>query len=353
MFLKKKLAEKIASEGPLSISKFMEICLWDSDEGYYSKKQIIGKKGDFITSPELSQTFGELIGAWSLSYHLNKFKDKKLTLLELGPGKGTLMSDALRAISKIKKSKIETEAYLLEKSSILKSIQQKKLLGFNVKWINDIKKMPAKPLIIIANEFFDALPINQYVKVESGWRERKIAIKNNKFYITLDKKIMRFKTNYFDNTPIEGVIEYSFDSVKILSVICEHVKNFGSIALIIDYGETFGFGDTLQAVRSHTPESILDNPGESDLSSHVNFSILAKVALERGLFVSPIIEQFKFLKNLGIENRLERLIELNTEKKIESEINGIKKLIDPKSMGALFKVLAIFDSKVSNIEGFT
>ena len=142
-------------------------------------------------------------------------------------------------------------------------------------------------------------------------------------------------------------------SIKIISVICEHIKKFGSIALIIDYGETFGFGDTLQAIRSHTPEFILDNPGESDLSSHVNFSILAKVALERDLFVSPIIEQFKFLKNLGIENRLDQLIKLNTEKKIESEINGIKKLIDPESMGTLFKVLAIFDSKGSNIEGFS
>ena len=353
MFLKKKLAEKIASEGPLSISKFMEICLWDCDAGYYSKKQIIGKKGDFITSPELSQTFGELIGIWSLSYHLNKFKGKKITLLELGPGKGTLVSDALRAIRKIRKNKIEIEAYLLEKSSVLQSIQKKKLMGYNVKWINNIEKMPARPLIIIANEFFDALPINQYVKVRSGWRERKVAIKNNDFYITLDKKIMRFKTNYFDSTPIGGVIEYSFDSIKIISVICEHIKKFGSIALIIDYGETFGFGDTLQAIRSHTPEFILDNPGESDLSSHVNFSILAKVALERDLFVSPIIEQFKFLKNLGIENRLDQLIKLNTEKKIESEINGIKKLIDPESMGTLFKVLAIFDSKGSNIEGFS
>ena len=353
MFLKTKLAEKIVSEGPLSISKFMEICLWDCDAGYYSKKQIIGKKGDFITSPELSQTFGELIGIWSLSYHLNKFKGKKITLLELGPGKGTLVSDALRAIRKIRKNKIEIEAYLLEKSSVLQSIQKKKLMGYNVKWINNIEKMPAKPLIIIANEFFDALPINQYVKVRSGWRERKVAIKNNDFYITLDKKIMRFKTNYFDSTPIGGVIEYSFDSIKIVSVICEHIKKFGSIALIIDYGETFGFGDTLQAIRSHTPEFILDNPGESDLSSHVNFSILAKVALERDLFVSPIIEQFKFLKNLGIENRLDQLIKLNTEKKIESEINGIKKLIDPESMGTLFKVLAIFDSKGSNIEGFS
>tara|TARA_X000001036_G_scaffold438550_1_gene486683 strand:+ start:207 stop:1268 length:1062 start_codon:yes stop_codon:yes gene_type:complete len=353
MFLKKKLAEKIASEGPLSISKFMEICLWDCDAGYYSKKQIIGKKGDFITSPELSQTFGELIGIWSLSYHLNKFKGKKITLLELGPGKGTLVSDALRAIRKIRKNKIEIEAYLLEKSSVLQSIQKKKLMGYNVKWINNIEKMPARPLIIIANEFFDALPINQYVKVRSGWRERKVAIKNNDFYITLDKKIMRFKTNYFDSTPIGGVIEYSFDSIKIISVICEHIKKFGSIALIIDYGETFGFGDTLQAIRSHTPEFILDNPGESDLSSHINFSILAKVALERDLFVSPIIEQFKFLKNLGIENRLDQLIKLNTEKKIESEINGIKKLIDPESMGTLFKVLAIFDSKGSNIEGFS
>ena len=353
MFLKKKIAEKIALEGPLSISKFMEICLWDVDEGYYSKKQIIGKKGDFVTSPELSQTFGELIGIWSLSQHLKKFTDKKLSLLELGPGKGTLVSDALRAINKIIKNKIETEAYLLEKSSVLKSIQQKKLLGFNIKWLNDVRKIPQKPLVIIANEFFDSLPINQYVKVEGGWQERKVAVKNNNFYFTLDKKVVKFKTNHFDNTPLGNIIEYSFNSVEIISLICEHIKKFGSIALIIDYGENFGFGDTLQAIRNHTPELILDNPGESDLSSHVNFGILTKIALERNLFVSPIIEQFKFLKNLGIEHRLKKLIKLNPKNKIHSEINGIKKLIDPKRMGKLFKVLAISDNKEPKIEGFS
>ncbi len=352
MLLKRKIVERISLEGPISISKYMEICLWDPDEGYYSKKQIIGKDGDFVTSPELSQTFGELIGIWSLSQHLKKFTDKKLSLLELGPGKGTLVSDALRAINKIIKNKIETEVYLLEKSTALKSIQQKKLLGFNIKWLNDVHKIPQKPLVIIANEFFDSLPINQYVKVEGGWQERKIAVKNNNFYFTLDKKVVKFKTNYFDNTPLGSIIEYSFISVEIISLICENVKKFGSIALIIDYGDTFGFGDTLQAIKSHTPEFILNNPGKSDLSSHVNFSILAKVALERGLFVSPVLEQYKFLKNLGIENRLKQLIKLNPGKNIYSEINGIKKLIDPENMGTLFKVLAIFDGKLADLEGF-
>ncbi len=352
MLLKKKIAERIASDGPLSISKYMEICLWDPDEGYYSKNQIIGKKGDFVTSPELSQTFGELIGIWSLNYHLTKFKGKSLSLLELGPGKGTLVNDALRAINKTTKNKINTETYLLEKSSVLKSTQKKKLLGCNINWISDVTEIPRKPLVIIANEFFDSLPINQYLKVTSGWQERKIAIKDNNFYLTLDKRILRFKNNYFDTTPVGGLIEYSFESVKIFSIICEHIKKFGSIALIIDYGETFGFGDTLQAIRNHTPEFILDNPGKSDLSSHVNFSILVKVALERNLFVSPVLEQYKFLRNLGIEDRLKQLIKLNPEKKIYSEINGIKKLIDPENMGTLFKVLAISNSKVANIEGF-
>ena len=353
MLLKRKIAERISLEGPISISKYMEICLWDPDEGYYSKKKIIGKDGDFVTSPELSQTFGELIGIWSLSQHLKKFTDKKLSILELGPGKGTLVSDALRAINKIIKNKIETEVYLLEKSSVLKSIQQKKLLGFNIKWLNDVRKIPRKPLVIIANEFFDSLPINQYVKVEGGWQERKIAVKNDNFYFTLDKKVVKFKTNYFENTPLGSIIEYSFVSIEIISLICEHIKNFGSIALIIDYGDTFGFGDTLQAIKNHTTEFILDNPGKSDLSSHVNFSILAKIALERDLFVSPVLEQYKFLKNLGVENRLEQLIKLNPEKNIYSEINGIKKLIDPENMGTLFKVLAIFDGKLDDLEGFS
>jgi len=352
MSLKNKIVKKISLEGSLSISKFMEMCMWDTEEGYYFRKNIIGEKGDFTTSPELSQTFGELIGIWSLSCHINKLKNEKLSLLELGPGKGTLIDDGLRAINKIVKNEFSPETYLLEKSPILQEIQKEKLEKHSIQWINDIGEMPEKPLIIIANEFFDSLPINQYLRVQEGWKERKIGLKDSNLCITLDKRILKFKANYFQSTPLGEIIEYSYDTIKIFSKICDHIKEFGSIALIIDYGEISGFGDTLQAIKNHNSNFILDNPGESDLSSHVNFGILANIALERNLRVSPIIEQYKFLKNLGIETRMKRLIENKPTNKLIAEIKGIRKLIDPENMGKLFKVMAFSNRKNIEIEGF-
>jgi SAM-dependent MidA family methyltransferase len=312
---------------------------------------IIGKEGDFTTSPELSQTFGELIGVWSLRYCLKKSR-KEVSILELGPGRGTLISDALRAIKKLIGEKLTTSIYLLEKSPAFKSIQKKTLQNSKIKWLNDIGDMPKKPLVFLANEFFDALPINQYLRVESGWRERQISLKKGKLCISLDNKIINFKINYFRNVPLGGIVEYSLESMKIFLKICDHIKEFGGIALLIDYGELSGFGDTLQAVKKHIRKPFITWPGKNDLSSHVNFGLLTDVALKKGLVVSPVIEQHNFLKNLGIQERLLSLIEKNSRGKVASEIKGIERLIDAENMGKLFKVMGLSNTKDGDLEGF-
>ena len=167
----------------------MEICLWDEENGYYASNQVLGKNGDFITSPDISQTFGELIGLWSLSFYQQFINKKHLCITELGSGRGTLLKDAIRTICKVTDNKIDPVITILEKSERLINLQKENLRNNTVKWISDIRDLGIEPQIIIANEFFDALPVNQYVRSDEGWYEKKVAIKNGKLCFTLDNKI--------------------------------------------------------------------------------------------------------------------------------------------------------------------
>ena len=160
----------------MSISRYMEICLWDTDNGYYTSNEVLGEKGDFITSPEVSQTFGELIGLWAFSFHQQFINRNRMCITELGSGRGTLLKDAIRSIYTVTKKHIALDITILEKSQRLITLQKENLRNNNVRWISDIKQLSSEPQIIIANEFFDALPINQYVRGNEGWHEKKITI---------------------------------------------------------------------------------------------------------------------------------------------------------------------------------
>ncbi|MDC3068027.1 SAM-dependent methyltransferase [Paracoccaceae bacterium] len=352
MNLETKIKDRIDSYGPLSISKFMEMCLWDNEYGYYISNQIIGKWGDFITSPEISQSFGELLGLWSLSFHYQSVKKKNLFLTELGAGKGTLLKDATRAINKITHGKLPIEITILERSPKLREIQNQVLRNQNLKWINDIKKLPQNPQIIIANEFFDAIPIDQYVKDKQGWREKKICVISDKLTFTLDKNIWTPPDSFLSKVPQGQTLEYSKETVSIFSKICDHIKNWGGIILVIDYGNDNGLGDTLQAVSNHKFNNILEDVGKNDLSSHVNFGLLRDIAIKKRLFVSPIVNQHQFLLNLGIELRLEKLAKDARTVKSDLETSGIKRIINPEKMGSLFKVFAVSKNNQQGFEGF-
>ena len=189
MQIETKIKDLIKKSGPISLSKYMEICLWDDENGYYTSNQVLGRHGDFITSPEISQTFGELIGLWALSFYQKFIDHKRLCITELGSGRGTLLRDAIRTISMVTKNKVDLDITILEKSQRLIALQKENLKNKNIKWISDIKDLSFEPQIIIANEFFDALPINQYVRSSEGWQEKKIVIKNDKLCFTLDNKI--------------------------------------------------------------------------------------------------------------------------------------------------------------------
>ena len=350
MQIEKKIKDLIKKSGPISISQYMETCLWDDKNGYYTSNQVLGGDGDFITSPEISQTFGELIGLWALSFYQEFINKKRLCITELGSGRGTLLKDAIRTIYKVTNNKINLEITILEKSERLITLQKENLKNTNVKWISDIKGLSLEPQIIIANEFFDALPINQYVRSNEGWHEKKIAIKNGELCFTLDNKIWVPSDSIFSDFKTGDTLEYSQQTISIFSNICNHLIQYDGVLLLVDYGNISGIGDTLQAVNKHKFLGVLEKPGQNDLSSHVNFRLLKEIALKKNLYVSPIKEQRSFLLELGIKERLKSLTK-NVSLAIAETVNSeIKRLIDPDKMGSLFKVIAITKTK-RNLEG--
>ena len=350
MQIETKIKDLIKKSGPISLSQYMEICLWDDENGYYTSNQVLGGHGDFITSPEISQTFGELIGLWALSFYQEFINKKPLCITELGSGRGTLLKDAIRTICKVTNNKIDLDITILEKSARLITLQKESLKNKNVKWISDIRGLSLEPQIIIANEFFDALPINQYVKSEKGWHEKKITTKNGKLCFTLGDKIWAPSDSIFSNFKIGDTLEYSEQTISIFSNICNHLTQHDGVLLVVDYGNISGMGDTLQAVRNHKFKSVLEEPGQNDLTSHVNFKLLKEIASKKNLYVSPVKEQQSFLLELGIKERLKSLtknVSSTIAKTVESEV---MRLIDPDKMGSLFKVIAITKTK-RNLEG--
>ena len=350
MKIENKIKDLIRKSGPISLSTYMEMCLWDDENGYYTSNEVLGEKGDFITSPEISQTFGELIGLWALSFYQQFINKKRLCITELGSGKGTLLKDAIKTICKVTNNKIEPAITILEKSERLISLQKENLKNKNVKWITDIKGLSLEPQIIIANEFFDALPINQYVRNNEGWYEKKVTTKNGKLCFTLDNKIWVPSDSVFLDFKIGDTLEYSEQAISIFSNICNHLIQCDGILLVVDYGNISGVGDTLQAVSKHKFKSVLEKPGQNDLSSHVNFKLLKEIAGKKNLYVSPVREQRNFLLELGIKERLRSLTK-NVSSAVAEMVNSeVERLIDPDKMGSLFKVIAITKTK-RHLEG--
>ena len=345
MQIETKIKDLIKKSGPISLSQYMEICLWDDENGYYTSNDVLGEKGDFITSPEISQAFGELIGLWALNFHQQFINRKNLCITELGSGRGTLLKDAARAIFKVSNKQIELDITILEKSPKLINLQKKNLRNNNVRWIPDIKNLRPEPQIIIANEFFDALPINQYIKGNHGWHEKKVSIKNDKLCLILDKLIWVPSDSVFSSFKKGETLEYSEQTISIFSYICNHLIRFDGVLLLIDYGSISGIGNTLQAVKKHESKNILEKPGQSDLSSHVNFRLLKEIARKKNLYVSTVTEQQKFLLELGIMERLKSLTK-NVSSAIAEKISlEVERLLDKDKMGTLFKVIAITKNK--------
>jgi len=338
------LAERIRREGPLSVADYMSAIA----EAYYAQGNVFGVDGDFITAPEISQTFGELIGLWCAVVWQSMNAPNVFHLVECGPGRGTLMRDLLRAAGRV--PGFSPAIHLIERSTALKARQRALLKDRAVTWHDDISTVPAGPMILVANEFLDALPIRQFQKTADGWAERHVALREHgQFGFVL-------KPTTLENAPpanLGDVFETSPAVTSFVGDVAARIARDGGAAVMIDYGhKTTAIGETLQAVKKHRPCGVFDTPGEADLTAHVDFAAVAATARARGAKVHGPIEQGTWLSGLGIKLRgiqLAKGKDAATAKTIES---GITRLTAPDAMGALFKVIAVTHPALATPEGF-
>lgn len=321
--LERALRERIEDEGALSIEAFMEAC----NEFYYATRDPLGERGDFTTAPEISQMFGEMVGACLADAWKRSGSPKTAIYAELGPGRGTLGVDALRVL---RGGGFEGEVHLVETSPILRSLQRQVLPEAH--FHEAIDELAPLPLLLVANEFLDALPIRQFV----GATERSIVLDGGKLAFDRDGEI----------------IEDSPARAKAVSCVARHLVDYGGVALFIDYGHSMSApGDTLQAVRSHEFAPILEYPGEQDLTAHVDFEAVTRTANEAGARVTAVVPQGDWLSRIGIKARAEALSSANPER-VEEIDAALKRLAAPDEMGTLFKAVAIHSPSWPSPAGF-
>ncbi len=344
------LVDLIKVGGPISISSFMNEALFNPKHGYYTSQDSIGRKGDFITAPEISQVFGELIGVYIVSLWQNNHDSKEISLVEAGSGNATLIKDLLNFASKIPNFLENVSINIIEVSSKLRKIQQKNLKGFNVKWWDSFADFYAnnqkKPIFFIANEFLDCFAINQYLKIDNFWVEKLVGLDENsklQFMLSkkdpkLDNKIKELTNNLGKNNDI---FEHSPALDEFMNSLCVAIKKTGGIAINIDYGYIKNdLKNTLQSVKNHKFNNILENIGKSDITSLVNFGHIAEIAKNQNL-QSWVVTQKEFLESLGIEIRSQKLLANKTKPEQEEINSSISRLINKDQMGELFKVLVV------------
>ncbi|HWB43914.1 MAG TPA: SAM-dependent methyltransferase [Hyphomicrobiaceae bacterium] len=332
-----RLRARIAREGPIAVDQYMQACL----EAYWQRGAAIGAERDFITAPEISQVFGELIGLWAAIVWQSLGQPATVRLVELGPGHGSLMRDALRAARLVPDFLRATSLHLVEVSGPLRQAQARTLASLDPavtpQWHASLAEVPAGPAIMVGNEFLDALPIRQLIRDETGWRERVVALS--------DDGRLRFEDGAavadadLPPAPPGSILELRAGEEALIAQLAARAEPL--VALLIDYGPAeAGFGDTLQAVRRHAYTDVLKDPGAADLTAHVQFAGLARKARAAGLATDGPIPQAEFLGRLGIAERAAKLMAANPPRAGEIE-TGVQRLMAPAGMGGLFKVLAL------------
>ena len=341
MTLRDHILARIAAEGPMRLDDYMSTCLLHPTLGYYTSQTPFGQQGDFVTAPEISQMFGELIGLCVAQAWIDQGAPKRFTLAELGPGRGTLMADLLRATKQVPGFLDAAQITLIEASPALQEVQRRTLTDHSVGWLDNAADLPNQPLFLIANEFFDALPIRQFQRAGANWRERQIGAGTDGLILGLGPAQSRPALNFrLDDTKDGDLVETCTNAKTAAQLIARRIGTSGGAALIIDYGDWRSLGDTLQAVQNHKPIDPLANPGSSDLTAHVDFEALAMAATECAY--SRVTAQGVFLERLGITKRAQQLAATLSGSALESHIAAHRRLTHPAEMGNLFKVMALF-----------
>ncbi len=334
--------KRISKSGPIPLSVAMSAALTHQDFGYYHSKKIIGKTGDFITAPEISQMFGELIGAF-LGYIWHQSGNPVDSLIcEFGPGHGTLSEDIHRTLKQICPNFSLSPLHFIEMSNSLRKLQEKKLKSQSVHWHKNFKEIPQKPLFAVANEFFDALGVDQAFYDGEFWRERLLNY-NGQFELVagsiLNKKQLElFETNLIKNPKRGTIIEYCSKAKQIIFDVSLHIKQFGGALLIIDYGKMNQIGDTIQAVSNHRPVETWSTAGDADISHWVDFNSIKKTTEKIGArFIGPV-PQAHFLTQIGIKERAQNLVKTDSPNHNRALLAAVDRLISPSHMGNIFQV---------------
>ncbi len=337
--LARRIAARIAATGPITLADYMADCLLDPDHGYYATREPFGTAGDFTTAPEISQMFGELMGLSLAQAWLDQGAPSPFTLAEIGPGRGTLMADLLRATRGVPGFHAAMRVVLVEASPRLRDVQAEKLAAFQVAWADDIAALPEAPLFLIANEFFDALPIRQFTRAGDAWRETMVTLDGERLSPALGAPMAQptLAPRLADTTEGE-VVEICPAAGPIMAEISARIRRHGGAALIVDYGGWLSRGDTFQALARHRFADPFATPGEADLTAHVDFAALAAAAAPAACAYAT---QGTVLTRLGIAARADRLAAGMQGPALDAHRAATRRLTGADEMGSLFKVLAI------------
>ncbi len=343
----------IRSHGPIDLERFMALAVQD----YYARGTAFGRQGDFTTAPEVSQIFGELIGAWCCLTWESLGRPDPFHLVELGPGRGALMADLLRAAQILPGFQMAARLHLVETSPALRAQQAKALDGYAPQWHDRLETIPHDaPMILVANEFLDALPIRQYVRRSTGWHERLIGLDESGQLVWQTKSDPDpglVLPSHMAEAPDGSIAEICPQALSLIKELSHRLGQHGGAALFFDYGPMeSGLGDSLQAVKGHAFAEVLHDPGGADLTAHVDFAALARQAVAQGIKAWGPVPQGVWLQRMGILERTRQLSALADDRQRDLLISGTRRLIDPQEMGTLFKVLALTQPAVSAPTGF-
>jgi SAM-dependent MidA family methyltransferase len=339
--LEARIADEIRNQGPIGVDRFMALALGH----YYGTRDPLGRQGDFTTAPEISQVFGEILGLWVADRWQRLGGPEPIHLVELGPGRGTLMADMLRAIKVLPPLGRAVEVHFVETSPALRARQaetlQRSAPDLAPRWHAALEQVPAGPMLLVANEFFDALPIRQWLRDGSQWRERLVGLDPAGALAFVAGPIGMPRVAPPPLAPDGAIFETCEPGLAIAREIGRRLATAPGAALLIDYGHAkSAVGDTLQAVKAHAYAPVLADPGEADLTAHVDFDALGRALAAAGANVAPVVQQGRFLIDNGADLRLEALLRGKDEDTALKLKAGVRRLLDPMEMGRLFKVLA-------------
>ncbi|MFV0335502.1 MAG: class I SAM-dependent methyltransferase [Tropicimonas sp.] len=336
------LLARIDATGPITLAEFMAECLLHPEHGYYTGETVFGRQGDFTTAPEISQMFGELLGLALAQCWLDQGAPQGATLAEAGPGRGTLMADMLRAQGKVPGLPGALSPHLIEASPRLREVQRAALAGQPSRWLERVDDLPEAPLFFVANEFIDALPIRQFRREGAGWSECMVRRAGEGLGLAFTPPEPRPELAHrLADTAPGSIVEFRPALPALIAALAGRVSRHGGVALLIDYGDWRSRGDTFQALRDHTPCDPLATPGTADLTAHVDFEAIARLATRAGAVVTAMVPQGTFLEHLGITQRAQSLARVMPDNAaLENHIAAHRRLTHPQEMGSLFKVIA-------------